>query len=253
MSRSCHARAEIARRVVPPADAIRSRARDDSPPTLYFVPVADLPLTLPTEAAAALLAAIDRERKIDRALEALGPIDDRDVAVIGGGQAEIARLAGAGARVSELAVGADRWPATDASADMIVSAWSAFRGVSAGDLSEVDRILRPGGRLIVIHDYGRDDVSRLRGDLPEYGIWSRRDGPFIRNGFRIRVLHCFWTFDSSEDIARFLADAFGEVGTAIAAELKRPRLSYNVALYHRTRGDRATPANAHTQGPTSRS
>jgi SAM-dependent methyltransferase len=219
-------------------------------PTIYFVPVADLPLTLPTEAAAALLAAIDRERKIDRALEALGPIADRDVAVIGGGRAELARLIEGGARVSELAADGDRWPAADASADVIVSAWSAFRGVTAGDLSEADRILRPDGRLIVIHEYGRDDVSRLRGDLPEYGIWSRRDGPFIRNGFRIRVLHCFWTFDSAEGTARFLAEAFGEVGTALAAELKRPRLSYNVAVYHRTRGGRAAPANAHTEGPT---
>jgi SAM-dependent methyltransferase len=215
--------------------------------------VADLPLTLPVEPAAALLAALDRERKIDRALEAFGPIADRDVAVIGGGRAEIVRMVAAGARVSEIPVGEDRWPADDASADVIVSAWSAFRGVHAGELSEVDRVLRPAGRLIVIHDYGRDDVSRLRGDLPEYGIWSRRDGPFIRNGFRIRVLHCFWTFDSLEEAAGFLGQAFGEPGTTLAAELKRPRLSYNVAVYHRTQGGLAAAANAHADGPTSRS
>jgi hypothetical protein len=215
--------------------------------------VADLPLTLPTEPAAALLGALDRERKIDRALDALGPVADRDVAVIGGGRAEIARLAAAGARVRELPVAGDEWRATDASADLIVSAWSAFRGVTAGELAEGDRVLRPDGRLVVIHDYGRDDVSRLRGDLPEYGIWSRRDGPFIRNGFRIRVLHCFWTFDSMEEARRFLDQAFGEAGAALAAGLKRPRLSYNVAVYHRTRGGRATAANAHTEGSTSRS
>jgi SAM-dependent methyltransferase len=250
---SCHARAEPARTVVPPADAIPPGDLEGRLPSLYFVPVADLPLTLPTEASAALLAAIDRERKIDRALEALGPIADRDVAVIGGGRLELVRLVAAGARVTELSVGESRWPAADASADVIVSAWSAFRGVSAGDLAEVDRILRPDGRVIVIHDYGRDDVSRLRGDLPEYGIWSRRDGPFIRNGFRIRVLHCFWTFDTAEDTARFLAQAFGEVGRALAGELKRPRLSYNVAVYHRTRGGRAAPAVAHSEGQTTQS
>jgi hypothetical protein len=108
--------------------------------------------------------------------------------------------------------------------------------VSAHDLAEADRVLRPGGRLLVIHDYGRDDVSRLRGDLPDYGLWSRRDGPFVRNGFRIRVLHCFWTFDSLDQAAEFLDAAFGEAGSVVARELKRPRLSYNVALYHRTRG-----------------
>lgn len=217
------------------------------------MPVADLPLALPTEQAAVLLAALDRERKIDRALEALGPVADRDVGVIGGGPGEIARLAAAGARVSELPAGADRWPTADASVDLVVSAWSAFRGVTSAELAEVDRVLRPDGRLIVIHDYGRDDVSRLRGDLPEYGIWSRRDGPFIRNGFRIRVVHCFWTFDSIDATASFLGRAFGDTGTSLASELKRPRLSYNVAVYHRTRGGSPAPANAHTEGPQFRS
>ena len=219
---------------------------------VYFSPVSDLPLNLPAENAATLLAALDREHKIERALEALGPVADRDVVVIGGGPAEIARLRASGARISELqAAGGGGWPIADSSADVIVTAWSAFRGVGAAELAEVDRILRPHGRLLVIHDYGRDDVSRLRGDLPEYGLWSRRDGPFIRNGFRIRVLHCFWTFDSIEAAARFLTDAFGAAGRSLGSELNRPRLSYNVAVYHRTRGGRAAAANAHTQGATS--
>ena len=34
----------------------------------------------------------------------------------------------------------------------------------------------------------------------------------------------------------FLGAAFGEVGTEVAAEMKRPRLTYNVAVYHRTLG-----------------
>jgi hypothetical protein len=207
------------------------------------VAVSDLPLTLPHDAASTLLAVLDRERKIDRALATLGLIADRDVAVIGAGAAELERLRAAGARVSELPPDhGEPWRLTDASADTIVSAWSAFRGVSPHELAEADRVLRPDGRLIVIHDYGRDDVSRLRGDLPEYGLWSRRDGPFIRNGFRIRVLHCFWTFESVAQAVQFLGEAFGEAGSRIGRELKRPRLSYNVAVYHRTRGGRTAPA-----------
>jgi len=127
------------------------------------------------------------------------------------------------------------------SVDAVVARWSAFDGADPRDLAEADRALRPDGRLLVVHDYGRDDVSRLRGDLPAYGLWSRRDGPFLSAGFRIRVVHCFWTFASLEAMTAFLGGAFGEVGAALAATLKRPRLSYNVAVYHRARGGAAQP------------
>jgi len=96
--------------------------------------------------------------------------------------------------------------------------------------------VRPGGRVLAVLDYGRDDVSRLRGDLPEYGLWSRRDGQFLQSGFKVRVVHAFWTFESLEDAAEFLGAAFGASGREVAAGMKRPRLSYNVAVYHRTLG-----------------
>ena len=85
----------------------------------------------------------------------------------------------------------------DNSVDAVVSCWSGFRDDLAADLAEADRVLRPGGRVLVLHDYGRDDVSRLRpADLPEYTSWSRRDGPFLTHGFRVHVVHCWWTFES---------------------------------------------------------
>ena len=225
---------------VSPGERSGHEGQGETGRSVYFRLVSDLPLDLPASAASTLLAALDREGKIGRALATLGPIADRDVAVIGGGVRELDQLRAGGARVSELALtGVDLWPMADNSTDTIVSAWSAFRGVSARDLAEADRVLRPRGRLIVIHDYGRDDVSRLRGDLPDYGQWSRRDGPFVRNGFRIRVLHCFWTFDGLEQAVGFLGEAFGDAGHVVGRELKRPRLSYNVAVYHRTRGGTA--------------
>jgi SAM-dependent methyltransferase len=203
--------------------------------------VSDLPLPLGGDSASRLLLALDRERKIHRALSDLGPLAGRDVLVLGGGAEELARYAADGARVTSIDVDVDAsagaWPVEDASADAIVSVWAGFRGIDAPRLAEVDRVLRPDGRLLVVHDYGRDDVSRLRGDLPEYGTWSRRDGPFLASGFRVRVIHCFWTFDGIDEARRFLESAFGEEGRVVGAGLKRPRLSYNVAVYHRTRGD----------------
>lgn len=200
--------------------------------------VADLPLKLSATTSGVLATALDREGKILRALEALGPISGRDVLVVGGGPAEIERLTTAGARVSEVDAipGKAARAVADRSADAIVTAWAGFRGVDPAALAEADRILRPGGRLLVVHDYGRDDVSRLRGDLPEYGAWSRRNGPYLTNGFRMRVLHCFWTFETIEAAQVFLAESFGADGEALGAGLKRPRLTWNVAVYHRTKG-----------------
>jgi hypothetical protein len=199
--------------------------------------VSDLPLSLPSAPALVLAAAIDRERKIDRALETLGPIAGRDVVLVGGGADETARRTADGARLSSVGslLDDDARGLADGSADAVVSAWSAFRGVDRDELAVADRLLRPAGRLLVVHDYGRDDVSRLRGDLPEYGAWSKRNGPFLSNGFRVRVIHCFWTFETLEDARGFLGEAFGADGTAFGDTLKRPRLSYNVAIYHRTR------------------
>lgn len=202
--------------------------------------MADLPFPLDPPLATTLGRALDVEGKIPRALDSLGPIGGRDVVVVGGGESETRRLARLGGRLTSVdpytGEGAARWPLADESADAVVASWSAFRGVEPAELTEADRVLRANGRLLVVHDYGRDDVSRLRGEHPENLDWSRRDGPFLRAGFRIRVLHCFWTFDSIEEAKDFLPAAFGKLGATLGSELKRPRLSWNVALYHRSRG-----------------
>ncbi len=131
-----------------------------------------------------------------------------------------------------------RVDAPDGSLDVVVALWTAFRGVDAADLAEVDRVLRPAGRLLVVHDYGRDDVSALHDpDAPEYRAWSRRDGPFLRMAaFRIRVVHCFWTFPSMDDArdppGRVRRARRGGGGRASSG----PRLTWNVAVYHRWRG-----------------
>jgi hypothetical protein len=50
-------------------------------------------------------------------------------------------------------------------------------------------------------------------------------------------VHCWWTFESIEGARGFLADAFGATGRELGGRLTRPRLSYNLAIYHRTFGE----------------
>jgi hypothetical protein len=199
--------------------------------------VADLPFELAsTTLAGRLLSSLDIEGKVPRAIEALGPMGGREVILLGGGSVRARQLEALGARVDAVDDWSGRIDRPDSSADAVVSYWSSFRSARIEELDDADRVLRHAGRLLVVHDYGRDDVSRLRGDLPEYGSWSRRDGWFLSNGFRIHVVHCFWTFETMVAVAAFLDEAFGATGAAIMAGLKRPRLSYNVAIYHRTKG-----------------
>ncbi len=199
--------------------------------------MSDLPVSLPRELEPTFVGALDRAGKLVAALEVLGPLKDRDVLVVDASSGPIfGGLSAAGARLSPIDLTQPlRLPVADESADVVLGLWSAFRGVDPVETTEVDRVLRPGGRHLAVHDYGRDDVSRLHGERPEYGAWSQRTGPFLRGGFRVRVVHCFWDFDSPELTTEFLAAAFGEAGSTLAASLKRPRLSYNVAVYHRSR------------------
>jgi SAM-dependent methyltransferase len=202
--------------------------------------VAGLPFDLPPHLAERLRAALDVEGKLPRAVVDLLPPGTRDVALVDvpdgplvAGLGDLHCLALPAAKGASPA----RLGLPDTSVDAVIGAWSAFRGVDVAALDEVDRVLRPAGRLLVVHDYGRDDVAALRPpDAPEYESWSRRSGPFLRSGFRVHVVHCFWTFASVDDGRTFLGEAFGPPGEALGRRLRRPRVAWNVAIYHRERG-----------------
>ncbi len=196
-----------------------------------------------------LVAAFDADGKIQRAIAALGCVVGADVAVLGDAPSRVAELREVGARVTVLPLPGRRRPVNDArlaslladlppaSIDALLSLWSSFAGASPASLAAADRVLRPGGRLLVLQDYGRDDLDALRGAArtAELVGWSRRDGWYLQAGFRIHVIHAFWRATDLGEAAGLLEGAFGPAGRDAAAGLRRARISHNVAVYHRTK------------------
>jgi hypothetical protein len=212
--------------------------------------VADLPFApARPELSDRLISAVDADGKILRALAALGSIGGADVTVLGEAPARVAALRDAGARVTvvplpdapvplgdaDLAVLLGRLPS--ASSDVLLGLWSTFSGPSPASLAEADRVLRGAGRLLVLQDYGRDDLDGLRGEERTAQLvgWSRRDGWYLRSGFRIHVVHAFWRAADVAEAGELLDAAFGPAGHDAAAGLRRARIAHNVAVFHRVR------------------
>ena len=217
----------------------------------------DLSMEMPCAALdEAFAGVVDREGKIPAALQELGPVIGQEVVVLDCGAGErVRQLAEFGARVTAVEMPASEEVLVElirrlselpeGGAAAVVVFWSDLATPGSPFIADALRLLRPGGRLLIVHDYGRDDVWRLRPDmLAERVAWSQRNGPFLGAGFRIRVIHCWWTFDSLDSARELLGEAFGEAGVELADRMKRPRLEYNVAVYHRSAPVRDVPAAA---------
>ena len=225
-----------------PAGSARQsrRACRGSPPRVSSTDVADLPVPAPGPLAERLRAAVDVEGKIVRALDALGPLAGRDVALLDVPDGLAAGPPRRGRHRRPAILPAieplrldlpGREPRRARRAVVRASGASTRRSCA-----EADRVLRPGGRLLVVHDYGRDDVSALRGpgrarvprlEPPRRPVPPRRRVQDPRPPLLLDVRRRSRTRGRSSPMRS--ASAARPSGPG----LKRPRLSWNVAVYHR--------------------
>jgi len=202
--------------------------------------------------------ALDPEQAITAAMYALAPIKDRVLLDVGAGTgdrtlryAELAahvfalepapaalpllrdRIASSGvSNVTVVPAGAEAIPLGDKRVDVAYATWSYFFGPGSDPgLEEVERVIRPGGDLVIVQNYGHDELSRFwAADENECETWPPW---FAERGFTCEVVDTVWRFRSLDEALAVLEFLWGEPARRYALEHSRPQFGYRVAVYHR--------------------
>jgi len=210
---------------------------------------------------ARLGAAIDPDRKVLGALERIVPLSGLRIADVGTGIGHypmlLARRTGRTYGVEsdpELLAEARRRavdahqpnirivegsstsiPLRDGAVDVVLTSLIEPDDGSLPAIAEARRVLQPGGRLIVISHYGRDDVSALmEPEVVEHIVMAtrRRSGWWLRNGFKIKVVHARLDLGDATTAHELLPRLFGDRGRAYLMGAHRSSLRLNLGLFH---------------------
>jgi SAM-dependent methyltransferase len=202
--------------------------------------------------------AIDPERRIPAAMQAAGPIEGRILLDVGAGVGDrtilYARLAehvyalepdpkalpilrgriksSGASNVTVLPAGAEAIPLEEDSVDVAYATWTYFFGPgSEPGLGEVERVVRPGGDIVVVQNYGHDELSQLwtpeEAECEEWPAW------FAEHGFACEIVETEWRFQAAEEAKAVLGFLWGEGAEAPVRESGRVEFGYKVAVYHR--------------------
>ena len=207
-------------------------------------------------------AAIDPERRVLAALERIMPLSGKRIADVGTGIGHypmlLARRTGRtygiesdpellaearrraadshqpNIRIVEGSPGA--LPLRDAAVDLVLTSRIEPDDASLPLVDEALRVLRPGGRLVAIGYYGRDDVGALL--EPEVASHARaathhRGGWWLRNGFKINVVHARLDLGDAETAHELLPRLYGDRGRAFLMGPHPSSLRLNLGLFHR--------------------
>lgn len=127
-------------------------------------------------------------------------------------------------------------PLRDGAVDIVLTGGISPEDAFLPAIAEAERVIRPGGRLIVVGYYGRDDVaSLLEPEVVEQAMEAtqRRTGWWLRNGFKIKVVHARVDLADAELAHELLPHLYGDRGRAYLMGPHRPYLRLNLGLYHR--------------------
>ena len=206
--------------------------------------------------------AIDPDRRVLEALERIVPLSGRRIADVGTGighypmllarrtgrtygiESEPALLAEARRRASAshqpniriLEGDLRSLPLRDAAVDIVLTNLIEPDDRSGPAIDEALRVLRPGGRLVAIGYYGRDDVAALL--EPEVvaharDATQRRSGWWLRNGFKIKVVHARIDLGDADLAHELLPRIYGDRGRAFLMRPHPSVLRLNLGLFHR--------------------
>jgi SAM-dependent methyltransferase len=207
---------------------------------------------------------IDPERRVLAALERIVPLSGKRIADVGTGighypmllarrtgrtygiEADPALLSAARERAAaahqpniRIVHGEpEHLPLRDGAVDVVLSATIDPDDACLPAVDEAMRVLRPGGRLVVIGYYGRDDMaSLLEPEVVAHALEAtqRRSGWWFRNGFKIKVVHS--RLDLGDDAAahELLPRLYGDRGRAFLMGPHPASLELKLGLYHRAR------------------
>jgi SAM-dependent methyltransferase len=206
--------------------------------------------------------AIDPDRRVLEALERIMPLSGKRIADVGTGighypmllarrtgrtygiESDPALLAEARRRAAEahqpnirIVEGSPAaLPLRDGAVDLVLTTRIEPDDASLPLIDEALRVLRPGGRLVVIGYYGRDDVGALlEPEVAEHAraATHRRSGWWLQNGFKIKVVHARLDLGDAETAHELLPRLYGDRGRAFLMGPHPASLRLNLGLFHR--------------------
>jgi ubiquinone/menaquinone biosynthesis C-methylase UbiE len=122
---------------------------------------------------------------------------------------------------------AQHLPFPDGSFDAAYATWAYFfpsMGHGEAGLTELNRVVRPGGIIVIVDNAGDDEFLALADD-PE-GL-SNESAWWTKRGFETEIVASSFGFDSLEEARELMSFYFGEPGKSIT----RTTFTYRVAFF----------------------